>query len=111
MRQIIATSKDGGHPCCQSCHMPVDFSLQSHNSLLHSSVQIHAARGGGLPRWQPLHVAVAMTYWRDANQRQIVLAGCGIKLRHGGAHLQLKTAYSGNGGADLVFDSDGILIM
>ncbi len=92
MRQIVATSNDGGHPCCQFRHMPVDFSLQSHNSSLHSSVHIHAALGGGLPRWQPLNVTVATTYWRDANQRQIVLAGCGIKLRpyDGAAHLSVK---------------------
>jgi hypothetical protein len=31
----------------------VAFSLHLHNKLLHSKVHIHAAQGGGSPRWQP----------------------------------------------------------
>jgi hypothetical protein len=67
--QIVATSEDGGHPCCQFCDFVVTFVLQFHNSPLNSSVNILAALGGGWPRWQPLNIAVAMPYWRDVSRR------------------------------------------
>ncbi len=67
MRRIVQISEEG-HPCCQYCHSAVAYSLQLHNSPLYSKVNVHAALGVGGPRWQPLNVAFAMRYWRDASR-------------------------------------------
>ncbi len=52
-----------------SCHLTIAPWQQSHNSFIHPAVNINAALGGGWPTWQPLNVAVAMSYWPDASRR------------------------------------------
>ncbi len=54
----------------RSCQLTVAPWKQSHNSFIHPTVNIHAAAlAGGWPMWQPLNVAVAMSYWPDASRR------------------------------------------
>jgi hypothetical protein len=43
--------------------------LCSCTSLQYSTVKVHAALGRDWLRWQPLIVAVATPYWRDASWR------------------------------------------
>jgi hypothetical protein len=55
-RQIVATSDGGGRHWRQSRHTEWFFLFSGLFSTL-LSAYIHAAFGGGGPRWQPLNVA------------------------------------------------------
>ncbi len=65
--RAVATSEGGGHPCRQvsSFRMWQLLAYTQHNQSSYTA-HIHAALGGGGPRWQPLNVAVATSKWRDA---------------------------------------------
>jgi hypothetical protein len=61
----------------------VAFPVQFHNSLLsllHSSVNVHAALKGSWHRWQPFNVAVAMPYWWEASWRELSMPGGGGEM-------------------------------
>ncbi len=47
----------------------VGLSRQFYNTSLLSSVNFHAALGGGWPIWQPLNIDVATPFWQDASMR------------------------------------------
>ncbi len=65
--RTVATSEGGGRPCGQvSPFEPWLFFAFTQHKQLSYTVYIHAALGGGRPRWQPLNVAVTTSEWRDA---------------------------------------------
>jgi hypothetical protein len=55
VRRIVATAYGGSHHWCQSC-LPVWFFLFSVLFSTLFNTHVHAAFGGGGPRWQPLNV-------------------------------------------------------
>jgi hypothetical protein len=72
---------------------------------------IHAALGGGWPRWQPLNAADAMFFWRDASRRgswQAATATTAYSCDRTIAALVFSwgTAGSGNGRGAPVFNVD-----
>jgi hypothetical protein len=55
---------------------------------LSSAAHIHAALGGGGPRWRPLNVAVASSEWQDAGGdpgRRLGDGGIQLRPDNGGA--------------------------
>ncbi len=69
--QTVTTSEGGGRPCHQVLPFRLWLSLAfTQNKRSSYTVHIHAALGGGEPRWQPLYVAVAVAAaeWQDASR-------------------------------------------
>jgi hypothetical protein len=65
----IATSKGGDHPCRQvlPLRLWLFFASTQHEQSSYT-VHIHAALGGGEPRWRPLYVAVTTSELQDAGE-------------------------------------------
>jgi hypothetical protein len=112
-RRIVATSEDGGRPCCQPHQMAVAFSLESHTSSLLYSVHIHAALESGWHRWQPLNIAVATSYWRDASRRvswqaAVAMAAYSCDQTMAALIFGWRIADNSNNGAVPALDGDGL---
>jgi hypothetical protein len=95
-RQTAAASKGGGRPCFQSRPTVVVCILavtQQKQTTINYSVLVHAALGGGWPRWQLSMVLYSNPAISARGQSERVLAGSngdsGIQLRldNGGARL------------------------
>ncbi len=62
--RTVTTSEGEGRPCRQvSLFGPWLFFAFTQHKQSSYTVFIHAALGGGGPRWQPLNVAVATPEW------------------------------------------------